>query len=159
MDVLFRLHEKKLYLSPFGFKIFRKSFDFEQRAAHQSFSKRTFEDFHLLIASQTKCRFIYKMPISMMVKQLPTYLSAPFSMTHFRSPCIQGYHLIKQVAVILSRWPNEYGNFSAHYKIVVDTDSGEIVSYSKWEFVFTDAGASLRRSKGLYSPGLSGTPS
>jgi hypothetical protein len=77
----------------------------------------------------------------------------------FQKSLYPGISFDQQVAVVFSRWPNEYGNMSAHYKIVVDTDSGEIVSYSKWEFVFTDAGASLRRSKGLYSPGLGGTPS
>jgi hypothetical protein len=77
----------------------------------------------------------------------------------FQKSLYPGMSFDKQVAGVFSRWPNEYGNIAAHYKIVVDTDSGEIVSYSKWEFVFTDAGASLRKPKGLDSPAQTGTPS
>ena len=77
----------------------------------------------------------------------------------FQKALYPGMSFDKQVAGVFSRWPNEYGNIAAHYKIVVDTDSGEIVSYSKWEFVFTDAGASLRKPKGLDSPAQTGTPS
>jgi hypothetical protein len=77
----------------------------------------------------------------------------------FQKSLYPGMLFDQQVAVVFSRWPNEYCNISAHYKKVVDSDSGEIVSYSKWQFVFTDAGASLRRSKGLYSPAMTGTPS
>ncbi|KAH6718100.1 hypothetical protein BKA61DRAFT_572169 [Leptodontidium sp. MPI-SDFR-AT-0119] len=51
----------------------------------------------------------------------------------------------KQVAGVISRWPNNYGDISAFYKKVVDTDSGEIVGYSKWGFAFTDAGEILKR--------------
>ncbi|KAH9218108.1 hypothetical protein DL95DRAFT_361076 [Leptodontidium sp. 2 PMI_412] len=51
----------------------------------------------------------------------------------------------KQVAGVISRWPNNHGDISAFYKKVVDTDSGEIVGYSKWGFAFTDAGEILKR--------------
>ncbi|KAL5325712.1 hypothetical protein ACEPPN_006842 [Leptodophora sp. 'Broadleaf-Isolate-01'] len=51
----------------------------------------------------------------------------------------------KQVTGVISRWPNNYGDISAFYKKVVDTDSGEIVGYSKWGFAFTDAGEILKR--------------
>jgi hypothetical protein len=69
----------------------------------------------------------------------------------FQKSLYPGMPFDKQVAVIFSRWPNEYGNVSTRYKKVVDTDSGEIVSYSRWEFAFTDAGASLRKPRGLNS--------
>lgn len=48
----------------------------------------------------------------------------------FRKSLYPGMSFDKQAAVVFSRRSNEYGNISAHYKIVVDTDSGEIVSYS-----------------------------
>ncbi|KAH7322017.1 hypothetical protein BKA65DRAFT_437506 [Rhexocercosporidium sp. MPI-PUGE-AT-0058] len=51
----------------------------------------------------------------------------------------------KQVAGVISRWPNNYSDISAFYNKVVDTDSGEIVGYSKWGFAFTDAGEILKR--------------
>jgi hypothetical protein len=64
----------------------------------------------------------------------------------------------KQVAGVISRWPNNYGDISAHYKIVVDTDTGEVVSYSKWSFAFTDAGATLRTPTGPDSRFMSQSP-
>lgn len=48
----------------------------------------------------------------------------------------------------LSRWPRNYGDITAHYKKVVDTDTGEVISYSKWEFENTTAGAELRKPTG-----------
>ena len=57
----------------------------------------------------------------------------------------------KQVAGVISRWPNNYGDISAYYKKVVDTDSGEIVGYSKWAFAFTDAGEVFKRPRGRWT--------
>jgi len=54
----------------------------------------------------------------------------------------------KQVAGVISRWPNNYIDISACYKKVVDTESGEIVGYSKWTFAFTVAGEVLKEPRG-----------
>jgi hypothetical protein len=70
----------------------------------------------------------------------------------FQKSLYPGMPFEKQVAGVMSRWPNNYGDISAHYKIVVDTDSGEVVSYSKWTFAFTDAGGALRKPTGSNSP-------
>jgi hypothetical protein len=48
----------------------------------------------------------------------------------------------------ISRWPRNYGALGAHYKKVVDTDTGEIVSYSKWAFANTQAGGQLPKQTG-----------
>ncbi|KAK0118678.1 hypothetical protein ONS96_011765 [Cadophora gregata f. sp. sojae] len=51
----------------------------------------------------------------------------------------------QQVAGVVSRWPNNYGDISAFYKKVIGTTSGETVGYSKWGLAFTDAGQVLKR--------------
>jgi len=57
----------------------------------------------------------------------------------------------EQVAGVLSRWPNDYAEVSTHFKIVVDTEYDEVVSYSKWVFVNTDAGGTLNHAQGSVS--------
>jgi hypothetical protein len=76
----------------------------------------------------------------------------------FQKSLYPGKPFDKQVAGVISRWPNNYGDISAHYKIVVDTDTGEVVSYSKWSFAFTDAGATLRTPTGPDSRFMSQSP-
>jgi hypothetical protein len=76
------------------------------------------------------------------------YISAFFN-DPFQKSLYPGMPFDKQVAGVFSRWPNNYGDISAHHKIVVDTDSGEIVSYSKWVFAFTDASGALRKLRGM----------
>ncbi|KAF7515107.1 hypothetical protein G7054_g14759 [Neopestalotiopsis clavispora] len=49
----------------------------------------------------------------------------------------------------ISRWPRNYGALGAHYKKVVDTNTGEIVSYSKWAFANTQAGGQLPKQTGI----------
>ncbi|KAK0109124.1 hypothetical protein ONS96_002951 [Cadophora gregata f. sp. sojae] len=72
------------------------------------------------------------------------YISAfyddPFNKTLF-----PGVSFDQQVAGVISRWPGNYGAVSAHYKKVVDSESGKIISYSKWSFAFTNAGDVLRQ--------------
>jgi hypothetical protein len=51
----------------------------------------------------------------------------------------------KQVAGVISRWPRNFGDLSALYKKVVDTETGDIVSYSKWTFANTAVGGELRK--------------
>ena len=81
------------------------------------------------------------------------YISAFFD-DPFQKSLYPGMPFEKQIAGAISRWPNNYGDISAHYKIVIDTDSGEVVSYSKWSFAFTDAGGALRKPTGSNSPYL-----
>ena len=75
------------------------------------------------------------------------YISAffddPFQRTLFPDMLFE-----KQVAGVISRWPNNYIDISACYKKVVDTESGEIVGYSKWTFAFTVAGEVLKEPRG-----------
>ncbi|PVH81203.1 hypothetical protein DL98DRAFT_559951 [Cadophora sp. DSE1049] len=71
------------------------------------------------------------------------YISAFFD-DPFQRTLFPGMPFDQQVAGVISRWPNNYGDISAFYKKVVDTDSGETVGYSKWGFAFTDVGEVLR---------------
>jgi hypothetical protein len=66
----------------------------------------------------------------------------------FQKTLYPGMPFDKQVAGIISRWLRNYGDISVHYKKVVDTDSGEIASYSKWSFAFTEAGGALQKPPG-----------
>ncbi|KAI8944779.1 hypothetical protein F4801DRAFT_585076 [Xylaria longipes] len=50
----------------------------------------------------------------------------------------------------VARWPQEYNEFGCHYKKVVDTATGEIVSFSKWKFINTPENIEL--------PGQIGVP-
>lgn len=79
------------------------------------------------------------------------YISAFFDDPFLKS-LYPGMPFEKQVAGVISRWPNNYGDISAHHKIVVDIDSGEVVSYSKWSFAFTNAGGALRKPTGPNFP-------
>ncbi|KAL2062410.1 hypothetical protein VTL71DRAFT_6676 [Oculimacula yallundae] len=76
------------------------------------------------------------------------YISAfyddPFNKTLF-----PGISFVKQVAGVISRWPGNYGSISAHYKKVIDSESGKIISYSKWSFAFTEAGGTLREPQSI----------
>lgn len=63
----------------------------------------------------------------------------------FQKTLYPGIPFGQQVEGVFSRWPRNYGEPGAHYKVVVDTDSGEVVSYSKWAFIYTDAGGTLRK--------------
>ncbi|KAE9370584.1 hypothetical protein N431DRAFT_468621 [Stipitochalara longipes BDJ] len=67
----------------------------------------------------------------------------------FQKSLFPGIPFDEQVAGVFSRWPNNYGDMSARYKIVVDTDSSKVVSYSKWAFVNTDAGAVVKKPTGF----------
>jgi hypothetical protein len=45
-------------------------------------------------------------------------------------------------------WLRNYSDVDSHYMKVVDTATGEVVSYSKWGFVNTTAGDQLRKPTG-----------
>jgi hypothetical protein len=75
------------------------------------------------------------------------YISAFFN-DPFQKTMFPGVSFEKQVAGVISRWPNNFGNVAAHYKKVVDTDTGDIVGYSKWSFAFTTAGGTLQKPAG-----------
>ncbi len=76
------------------------------------------------------------------------YISA-FVNDEFHRASFPGMSFEKQVAGAVSRWPNNYGDISSTYKKVVDTDTGRIVSYSKWCFVNTDV-SELRKITGWF---------
>ncbi|KAI1866348.1 uncharacterized protein JN550_007736 [Neoarthrinium moseri] len=73
------------------------------------------------------------------------YISA-FYDDLFNKTQFPGVSFEKLLAGATYRWPRNYCDPSAHYKKVVDTDTGETVSYSKWEFVNSTAGDQLRRT-------------
>lgn len=75
------------------------------------------------------------------------YISAFFT-DPFQQTLFPNMPFDAQVTGVKSRWPNNYGDISAFYKKVIDTETGETVGYSKWAFAFTDAGEVLRRSNG-----------
>jgi len=71
---------------------------------------------------------------------ISAFFNDPFQQTLF-----PGMSFDNQVAGIKSRWPRNCGDMSAHYKKVVDTETGEVVSYSKWGFSSTNSGGELKR--------------
>ncbi len=75
------------------------------------------------------------------------YISA-FYDDPFQKTLYSGMSFDKQVTGVISRWRSNFGDLSAHYKKVVDTDTGKIVSYSKWSLAFTNGGPTLGRPKG-----------
>jgi hypothetical protein len=70
----------------------------------------------------------------------------------FQKSLYPGMSFDEQVDGVFARWSKDYSEVSAHYKIVVDTESGEVVSYSKWLFVNADGGDALNHAQGLVSP-------
>lgn len=75
------------------------------------------------------------------------YISAFFG-DPFQKTLYPGMPFDQQVEGVFSRWPRNYSDPGAHYKIVVDTDYGDVVSYSKWTFVNTDAGGYVKKPTG-----------
>jgi hypothetical protein len=69
----------------------------------------------------------------------------------FNQSLFPGVSFEKLLSNAISRWPQNYGDMSGHYKKVIDTDSGEVVSYSKWSFVNTTAGDELLKPTGSCS--------
>jgi hypothetical protein len=82
------------------------------------------------------------------------YISAFFD-DPFQKALFPGMSFDKQVSGVISRLPRNYGDISAHYKKVVDTDTGETISYSKWSFAFTAAGGQMRKPNGCLAGLLS----
>jgi hypothetical protein len=58
----------------------------------------------------------------------------------------------ERIEGLLQRWPGNYGDLSKHYKKVIDSETGTIVSYAVWSFAFTDAGGPLRKPSGEPCP-------
>lgn len=79
---------------------------------------------------------------------ITAFFDDPFNKTQF-----PGVSFERLLAGAISRWPRNYGDITGHYKKVVDTDTGKVVSYSKWSFANTTAGGQLRKPIGQ-SPGL-----
>ncbi|KAK5661598.1 hypothetical protein OQA88_9698 [Cercophora sp. LCS_1] len=85
------------------------------------------------------------------------YISAFFS-DPFHKTLYPGIPFDIQVAGVQSRWPRNYGDLAGRYKKVVDTTTGQVISYSKWGFVSTDAGGELGRPLDLPKDVPTGPP-
>ena len=79
------------------------------------------------------------------------YISA-FYDDPFQRTLFPGLSFEKQVAGAISRWPNNYSELPSIYKKVVDTETGEVVSYSKWLFVGCGEAAGIERRNGTHLP-------
>ena len=66
-----------------------------------------------------------------------TYISA-FSNDAYSRASFPGVTFDERVAGVISRWPKRYGEDFNVYKKVVDTDTGELISWIKIEFENTD---------------------
>lgn len=77
------------------------------------------------------------------------YISA-FINDRFNQTLYPGMTFDQLIAGSKSRWPRNYGNLSAYYRKVVDTDTGEVVSYSKWAFENTTARGQLQKPTGKF---------
>ena len=75
------------------------------------------------------------------------YISA-FHDDEFNKTLFPGMSFETLITGSTARWPRNYGALGAHYKKVVDTDTGDIVSYSKWKFENTQAGGHLPKQTG-----------
>ncbi|KAH6885422.1 hypothetical protein B0T10DRAFT_95489 [Thelonectria olida] len=70
----------------------------------------------------------------------------PISMVHagsfhddpFHQTVFPGVSFEKDYEGALARWQRNFGDETAHYKVVVDVASGEAVSCAKWGLGFTD---------------------
>jgi len=76
------------------------------------------------------------------------YISA-FINDRLNQTLFPGMSFDKLIAGSASRWPRNYGDLSTCYKKVIDTDTGEVVGYSKWAFENTTAGGQLQRPIGM----------
>ncbi|KAI0146926.1 hypothetical protein GGR57DRAFT_279270 [Xylariaceae sp. FL1272] len=76
------------------------------------------------------------------------YISA-FHEDTFNMTLFPGMSYDRLLAGAISRWPRAYGEFGGHYKKVVDTETGDVVSYSKWRFTNSDAVGVLPQQSGL----------
>lgn len=61
------------------------------------------------------------------------YISA-FYPEPYQTTIIEDVPFDKQVAGVARRFPRNFINPNTHYRKVVDTDTGDIVSYAKWGF-------------------------
>ncbi|KAI1199111.1 hypothetical protein F5X97DRAFT_132753 [Nemania serpens] len=69
----------------------------------------------------------------------------------FNKTLFPGVSFQSLLAAAIARWPQEYSEPGFHYKKVVDTATGEIVSFTKWRFINTPEDLKL--------PGQTGVPS
>ncbi|KAH8668923.1 hypothetical protein BX600DRAFT_460968 [Xylariales sp. PMI_506] len=85
------------------------------------------------------------------------YISSFFD-DAFNKTQFPGVSFDRLLAGAVSRWPRNYGDLSRIYKKVVDTETGQIVSYSLWEFANTTARGELRKPIGLPEGFIAGPP-
>ncbi|CZR60204.1 uncharacterized protein PAC_10100 [Phialocephala subalpina] len=76
--------------------------------------------------------------------QISAFFNDPFQKSLY-----PGMSFESQLVGLIARWPANYHDFVGHWKKVIDTETGEVVSWSKWAFEFTDAGAELQGPTGF----------
>ncbi|KAI1157768.1 hypothetical protein F5B18DRAFT_140091 [Nemania serpens] len=69
----------------------------------------------------------------------------------FSKTLFPGMSFHSLLAAAIARWPQEYSEPGCHYKMVVDTATDEVVSFTKWKFISTPEDVKL--------PGQTGVPS
>lgn len=55
----------------------------------------------------------------------------------FSKTLFPGMSFHSLLAAAIARWPQEYSEPGCHYKMVVDTATDEVVSFTKWKFIST----------------------
>jgi hypothetical protein len=68
---------------------------------------------------------------------------------NFQRSLYPGMSFEKQLAGVISRWPQNYGSLSSLYKKVEDVETGITVSYSKWSLANTASIRQLRQISGM----------
>ncbi len=84
------------------------------------------------------------------------YISAFFG-DPFHDTTIQDVPFDRQVAGVVRRFPRNFVQPKSHYRKVVDTDTGEVVSYAKWGLVNFDGESILPQDRGESAPGWTGS--
>ncbi|GJN71349.1 hypothetical protein Purlil1_1546 [Purpureocillium lilacinum] len=74
------------------------------------------------------------------------YISAFFG-DPFHDTTIQDVPFDRQVAGVVRRFPRNFVQPKSHYRKVVDTDTGEVVSYAKWGLVNFDGESILPQDR------------
>lgn len=76
------------------------------------------------------------------------YLKA-FYEDEFNKSLFPGMSFDDLLADAIARWPQNYSASGVYYKKVVDTDTDEIVSYSKWSFENAGDDGHLPKKSGM----------
>lgn len=79
------------------------------------------------------------------------YISA-FYGDPFHDTLIRDVPLDRQVAGVIKRFPRNFVRLTNHYRKVVDTDTGAVVSYAKWGLANTDESIVFPQDRGTNLP-------